>query len=599
MPQEPSTFNSKRALTSLFCNVEDAAETDLRAAHGRQVRLPSRKQQRSILAAALLLALAPVSPQVEVAAQTGADSESRFPYQAIVAREDCNVRSGPGQVHYATQKLQPGDVVEVYRHDPGGWLAIRPPQGSFSIVPESAINLVRDGVGEITVDDTWAWVGTRLDPVDKPMWQIKLRAQEQVSVLGELSWPGAEGHSTIWYQIEPPPGEFRWVHRDDLQRLADDLPTVQMEHRDGIPGGFDASAAMENRPNVTIEPTNQQPEDPLLARDQVIGSGLKNPPTSLQRAGTPAVTNPAQLPTITEPTGIDQAPLQASRTPATLPDVPQVIGQTTYHETPADSGTALQGPQDHSGINQGWRRSSRAIREAGGSLPDSSQHSFRQAQVNNSARQSPITGQRYASSALDRQSMVDQLNQSRTQLPGLDQAGQSLVSLVALESVLTGELLKPDPAQWTLEPIREMANRYVAQGTPEQRQQAMRLLEKVQGCLRLKQAYTQTGTAVPTPSTFTATAMGDRATAGGANSPDAAEFDAVGRLNQMTRQQGALPNSYVLQDDSGKITHIIEPIPGLNLQRYLKQRIGVKGKRGVHQQLNLQYVRVERAFPLN
>ena len=58
----------------------------------------------------------------------------RFPYKAFVAADDVYVRSGPGQNYYPTDKLKRGQEVEVYRHDPGGWCAIRPVDGSFTWV---------------------------------------------------------------------------------------------------------------------------------------------------------------------------------------------------------------------------------------------------------------------------------------------------------------------------------------------------------------------------------------------------------------------------------------------------------------------------------
>src|SRR5690606_20398078 len=50
-----------------------------------------------------------------------------FPYRGVINADDVYVRSGPGQDYYPTEKLKRGEVVEVYRHDPGGWYAVRPP----------------------------------------------------------------------------------------------------------------------------------------------------------------------------------------------------------------------------------------------------------------------------------------------------------------------------------------------------------------------------------------------------------------------------------------------------------------------------------------
>ncbi len=154
-------------------------------------------------------------------AQSMVGDDLQFPYEAFVLREDAPVRSGPGMVHYATDKLAQGSTVEVYRHDPGGWCAIRPPSESFSLIPESAVELVEENVGRIVAGSTQAWVGTRLGVVESPLWQVKLKTDELVEILGEVSWPNPEGNSIIWYQIAPPAGEFRWMQIADLQ-LPDD-----------------------------------------------------------------------------------------------------------------------------------------------------------------------------------------------------------------------------------------------------------------------------------------------------------------------------------------------------------------------------------------
>ena len=170
---------------------------------------------RGAFCAFAILLLGAVS---SVSAESGShsDLDIDFPYQGIVRSNDTKIFSGPASVHYATDKLEQGAIVQVYRHDPGGWCAIRPNQGSFSLIPEAALEIIDEGVGEITQDNTQAWVGTRLGSVDKPLWQIKLKAGEKVEILGEASWPNPDGHSNLWYQIAPPAGEFRWVRLDDL-----------------------------------------------------------------------------------------------------------------------------------------------------------------------------------------------------------------------------------------------------------------------------------------------------------------------------------------------------------------------------------------------
>jgi uncharacterized protein YgiM (DUF1202 family) len=63
------------------------------------------------------------------------------PYGAVVLEQGAEVRAGPGRRFYVTQELEPGTHVEVYRRDAGDWLAIRPPEGSFSWIPQAELEM--------------------------------------------------------------------------------------------------------------------------------------------------------------------------------------------------------------------------------------------------------------------------------------------------------------------------------------------------------------------------------------------------------------------------------------------------------------------------
>ena len=65
------------------------------------------------------------------------------PYEARVVASGATIQSGPGDKFYPTDTLARGDLVEVYREKPGGWLGIRPTPNSFSWV--AARDLSRAG----------------------------------------------------------------------------------------------------------------------------------------------------------------------------------------------------------------------------------------------------------------------------------------------------------------------------------------------------------------------------------------------------------------------------------------------------------------------
>ena len=63
---------------------------------------------------------------IDESVESGA-AETEFPYKAYINGDSVHVRSGPGQNYYTVLKMKRSEPVYVYRHDPGGWCAIRPP----------------------------------------------------------------------------------------------------------------------------------------------------------------------------------------------------------------------------------------------------------------------------------------------------------------------------------------------------------------------------------------------------------------------------------------------------------------------------------------
>lgn len=138
-----------------------------------------------------------------------ARAERIFPYRAFVAADDVYVRSGPGQSYYPTDKLKAGAEVEVYRHDPGGWYAIRPPVGSFAWVSARYLQAGVENLAVVNSDSVAARVGSRFSDI-RDVIQVRLHKGEVVEVLESKSF-GADSQRNIWYKIAPPSGEFRWV----------------------------------------------------------------------------------------------------------------------------------------------------------------------------------------------------------------------------------------------------------------------------------------------------------------------------------------------------------------------------------------------------
>ena len=143
-----------------------------------------------------------------------AHAAETFPYTAYVVDDDTPVQSGPGSSYYATARLAAGAELQVHRRDPGGWLAIRPPEQSFSWVPTRKVWRTDEAnVVEVIGDDACAWLGSGVETVTEHKWQVRLHRGELLEVLGEREVrDAAAGTTERWYKIAPPAGEFRWIH---------------------------------------------------------------------------------------------------------------------------------------------------------------------------------------------------------------------------------------------------------------------------------------------------------------------------------------------------------------------------------------------------
>jgi SH3-like domain-containing protein len=133
-----------------------------------------------------------------------ANGEETFPYKAYVAVDDVYVRSGPGQNYYPTDKLKRGQEVEVYRHDPGGWCAVRPVEGSFAWVAGRYLKPTSAHLAAVTEDGVSARVGSRFSGI-REVVQVRLKKGEVVEI---VEAPPRGAGDSGWFKIAPPSGEF-------------------------------------------------------------------------------------------------------------------------------------------------------------------------------------------------------------------------------------------------------------------------------------------------------------------------------------------------------------------------------------------------------
>lgn len=135
-----------------------------------------------------------------------------FPYKAVIVKDDVLVRSGGGDDYYPTMRLQRDAVVTVHRQDPGGWLAISPPEGSYSWIPARYVNREDGENGTVIEDDIIVFVGSEFGE-ESSVWQRKMMNGMQVKILGEQDLETPSGRRRM-YRIAPPARERRWIAGD-------------------------------------------------------------------------------------------------------------------------------------------------------------------------------------------------------------------------------------------------------------------------------------------------------------------------------------------------------------------------------------------------
>jgi len=201
----------------------------------------------------------PLALALLVAASLASGAES-FPYTARVTSDDASLRSGPGKNYYSTDKLKSGDSVEVYRHDPGGWCAVKPTERSFSWVEAADLEEMGDGIARVRSAEAIARVGSYLSE-SREVSQVRLHRDETVEIIEK----SADGH---WFKITPPAGEFRWVFEKFLEAKAG--PTVEP---DAVP-----VAKSEAAPDAKLDDAAQHDASPKAGGEQTASLSANHEP---------------------------------------------------------------------------------------------------------------------------------------------------------------------------------------------------------------------------------------------------------------------------------------------------------------------------------
>ena len=485
-----------------------------------------------------------------------ADQPRQMPYKAYISAKDVYVRCGPGKNYYPTAKLQPGDEVEVYRHDPGGWYAIRPAEGSFSWVSGHYIENLDDGLAKVTGDRVAARVGSRFSDI-RDVIQVRLHRGETVEVLGEKEFQSAS-EAGKWYKIAPPSGEFRWVHGKFVDA---DYMTSGIRK---APGG--------NSPIIGRASASSKPDEPKLLS------------TLAEKSAGPLAGETA--PDDTKPD--DE------------PDGEPIIPATNQVAAQKDVPGGNEVDQGRSDLD--WRES-QSIREADPAVKTAEHWSPSVGQPETSAMR-PASGPSQSSATPEgvektsatvayRSPGIPELHEDNSRRIDPDPLKPFGVELEDLDLELS-IMLAEEPTVWNFDELRLRARSLVVRAeTALERGQGRVLAGKIGRAEDIKRRYDLVSTAhSKTERQNRQLADLDRARAAARDLPPgpggdfrdrqsgaAGRFDGTGRLARVVTPKLGAPR-YALVDLEGKVTCYVSPAPGVNLYYYVGREVGITGIRG-------------------
>lgn len=173
------------------------------------------------------------------------------PREGLVTDAEVEVLDAPEPGALPTGVLGKGQKVVVVRDEPGGWLAIRPPAGSFSYIDRDAVAAGDDGQARVIAAEATVRPGrpgARLPGAG----QAILERGAIVRLLDQPPLTAGSGPSARqWLAIEPPPGELRFVAADGVEVVGASRPPARPVD------------ALDDDPAVSPSP----PLDPLLREE--------------------------------------------------------------------------------------------------------------------------------------------------------------------------------------------------------------------------------------------------------------------------------------------------------------------------------------------
>ena len=527
----------------------------------------------STLSAAMLLFL--------VTGLAAAPSEQaragEFPFEAYVATDQAEVASGPGRRFYVTDRLPRGATVQVHGEDAAGWLAIQPPEGSFSWILAEHVELMDDDVGKVK-SPTESWIGTNIERLTEHKSQVMLKVGELVQVLEQRTTSASGGKPQAWLKIAPPAGEFRYVFGRDVSRepiaiAVEPPPPAEIVQTSAT----DDSGKTEKVDEVVADETaiEAEPREPERFRPSGSAIALRD---------------------------IDEVRSRLAVLREKLTELSPRRDESRDGNIELAQFRATPGTAERSLSPDGFIPRKRRANEPLEPVPVPSRH-FTDSRSQAAARSRLDSVRTSDSRARSTTTVSSRVNSSTSASSSLSPSASPAIGNLSSESVaqqleqLDLELsimVAQDKSTWNLPALRRRAEDLVEHGErPADRGTARILLDKIK---QFETAFDvedhgEIDGGLPAPGSLAAASSGKSAADPG--------YDGMGWLKPVySKSSENLVAPYVIVDQDSKPLCFVTPSPGLNIHRYVNKQVGVYGKRGLIESLKTPHVLAERVIDL-
>lgn len=463
--------------------------------------------------------------------------------EAVVRQQDALVRSGPGdRDFYPTLKLSSGSRVRVLRDEGNGWLMIEPPEGSYSLIRSDYVQKTGERSGVVTVD-TMDRIGSDLHKGDLYIRHQILR-DEQVEILGEQILKTDSGDVPM-LRIKPPKGEYRYIARGDVELQSADLGAA----------------------------------NPLAGR---LGAG---PSASIESE------RPAMI-SLDDPPETDSSALSSPPDSGSLDSFRAMPLASTEPEAAGHAASTL---------------ASKSVIASG--LPGSAEEGIRTPQVGFETP-APLADSGNSVSASERQrtqTVSQELERIDEQframirqpvgewnLPAIEREYRALANEPGMERQMTQRIAAVDRYRRTQAEFHEFQQ--IIQQT-DARDEALRrqFASRWQTVSTGQPSTTIVRRENGSPAAPPATAGPVTAPPGGPVIPGA--FDGAGIVQRAAATSAGMPR-HVLLASNGRVLAYLQAAPGVNLDQFVGQSMGLIGSRVFHPQLNADVLTVQRLAPV-